>query len=60
MPVKKIVLAERCPGGPLSWQTAIVIREVKADVKLTLCHDQTPATGINICVYRMVCLRMNL
>ena len=35
-------------------------REVKADVKSTLCHDQTPAAAINLCVYRMVCLRMNL
>jgi len=35
-------------------------REVKADVKSTLCHDQTPAIGINLCVYRMVCLRINL
>ena len=32
-------------------------REVKADVKSTLglCHDQTPAIGINLCVYRVVC-----
>jgi len=30
-------------------------REVKADVKSTLCHDQRPAIGINLCVYRMVC-----
>jgi len=33
---------------------------VKADVKSTLCHDQTPAIGIHLCVFRMVCSRMNL
>jgi len=47
----------------LSWRAFVLAdcnREVKADVKSTLCHDQTPAIGINLCVYRMVCLRMNL
>jgi len=58
MPVKKF-----CLGGTLSWRAFVLAdcnREVKADVKSTLCHDQTLAIGINLCVYRIVCLRMNL
>ena len=58
MPVKKI-----CLGGILCWRTFVLAdcnREVMADVKSTLCHDQTSAIGINLCVYRMVCLTMNL
>jgi len=38
-----------CLGGTLSWRTFVLAdcnREVKADVKSTLCHDQTPAIGI--------------
>jgi len=50
MPVKKFCLGKLADCN----------REVKADVKSTLCHDQTPAAAINLCVYRMVCLRMNL
>ena len=41
-----------------AWRAFVLVycnREVKADVKSTLCHDQTPAIGINLCVYRMVC-----
>jgi len=53
MPVEKC-----CLSGTLSWRAFVLAdcnREVKADVKSTLCHDQTPAIGINLCVYRMVC-----
>jgi len=46
MPVKKF-----CLRGTLSWRTFVLpdcSREVNADVKSTLCHDQTPAIGINL------------